>query len=117
MISDLLSGRKSFAASALSVASNLVTKEIENDVRAVTTRLLLDRGYETQKKALEEGGFLYHLIFGAKEVADHVKNEAAKTTATASAVTTRTPAQPARDATGAAESPPARPAPIPASAP
>jgi hypothetical protein len=82
MISQLLSGRKSFGAAALNVAGQLVTKEIENDVKAVSTRLLLGESEETQKKALQEGGIAYHAFV-----------ESTKTGQTAAGATTRTLAE------------------------
>jgi hypothetical protein len=78
MIGDLLSGRKSFAASAIQAGEALATKEIEADARAITTRLLLDKGAEGEKKAMEQGGVFYHLYA-----------ESAKTTATGGGVEAR----------------------------
>jgi hypothetical protein len=78
MIGDLLSGRKSFAASAAQAAEQLATKEIEDAARAVTTRLLLHNTEEAQTKALEQGGVLYHLLV-----------EGQKTTTTAAGTTAR----------------------------
>lgn len=91
MIGDLLSGRKSFAASAISAGEQLATKEIEDTARAVTTRLLLGNTEEAQKKAMEQGGVLYHLFA-----------EGQKTAATGAGTTARTSTQVTGEATGKA---------------
>ncbi len=78
MLSDLLSKRKSFGASALAVAGTLVQQEIANDVRAFTTKLLLS----DKEKALEQGGLAYHAVA-----------ELQKTLATRTAVAARTVAE------------------------
>src|SRR3984885_10636600 len=62
MLGDLLSRRKSFGQAAYQVAGQLVDKEIEDDVRAMTTRLLIQDQGLAQQKALEQGGVLYHAV-------------------------------------------------------
>lgn len=62
MVGDLLSKRKTFAQAAMQMSSQLVTQEIENDIKAMTTRLLLGDSTAAQQKATEQGGLLYHLF-------------------------------------------------------
>jgi hypothetical protein len=78
MVSNLLSGRKSMGQTLLSLSGELVTKEIANDLRAMTARLLITKTGQTEEDALKLGGFLYHLMNSQKEVAATVAAEAAK---------------------------------------
>jgi hypothetical protein len=98
MIGDLLSGRKSFAASAMQAGEQLATKEIEDAARAVTTRLLLGNTEEAQKKAMEQGGVLYHLFAEGQKTGTTV----AGTTARASTEATGQATTKTLDAAGAA---------------
>ena len=90
MIANLLTGRQTLANGLLQIGSNLVTREIENDARALTTRLLLARNEQTEEKALEQGGFLYHMLFEGQKTAASVAGETARTGATIIGTTTRT---------------------------
>ncbi len=71
-ISNILSGRRSLGQSMIQIADQVITREIQNDLRAMTTKLLMAQTEANSKKALEQGGYLYHLLF-----------ENAKTAATA----------------------------------
>ncbi len=71
-ISNVLSGRRTMGQSLLQIGDQIVTREIQNDVRAMTTKLLLANNEANAKKALEQGGLIYHILF-----------ENAKTAATA----------------------------------
>jgi hypothetical protein len=84
MIGDIMSHRKTFAQSLTSVMQTMVQKEIENDVKAMTTRILLSNTEEAAKKATEQGGFLYHMMVGQQKVVADAAN-AAKSTATVAA--------------------------------
>lgn len=83
MVSDLLNKRKSLSASLLSIGAQLVTKEIANDLRAITTRLLLQDSAQTQQKALEQGGFIYHELFQNQATAATAQSQMAQTAAVA----------------------------------
>jgi hypothetical protein len=79
---NLLSGRMTAMQALLQLSGQLIEKEIANDLRAVTTRLLLAKNEETEKDALKQGGLLYHIFA-----------EEAKTGATITGVETRTAAE------------------------
>lgn len=83
MVSDLLNKRKSLSASLLSIGAELVTKEIANDLRAVTTRLLLQDSAATQQKALEQGGLIYHLFSQSQQTSQTAVSQSAQTAAVA----------------------------------
>jgi hypothetical protein len=89
MIGDILSHRKTFAQSLTSVMQTMVQKEIENDVKAMTTHLMLKTAEGAKDKALEQGGFLYHSLMGQKAVADDAAIEAKKTAAAAAGLVSR----------------------------
>jgi hypothetical protein len=86
LVSNLLNKRKSLSQSLVQIGSQLLQKEIENDIKAATTKLLLANTEENSKKALEQGGLLYHVL-----------TESQKTGATATGETVRTVAAEAGD--------------------
>ncbi|MDE2137023.1 MAG: hypothetical protein KGJ68_06265, partial [Gammaproteobacteria bacterium] len=104
MVSDLIGKRRSLAQSLEQIGLQLATKEIQNDLKAMTTRLLLAKNEETQKNALEQGGYLYHLLFSNQTTTATVASQAAQTSATITGLTTRQSAE----AAAAAESKTAR---------
>jgi hypothetical protein len=77
MLGDLLSKRKSFGASAIQIAQQLVTKELENDLKAFTTKVLL----QNQEKALEQGGLLFHILSSNTDALNTARAETMKTAA------------------------------------
>lgn len=60
MLSDLLAKRSSFSQAALRMVGRLVDEEIINDVRAMTSRLLIQDRELAIQKSTEQGGLLYH---------------------------------------------------------
>lgn len=76
-VSDVLSGRKTMAASLLQIGGQMVQQEIANDLKAFTTKLLLNN----QEKALEQGGLLYHLLIQKTKSATTVAATQAQTAA------------------------------------
>jgi hypothetical protein len=66
-ISNVLGGRRTLTQSLIQLGTQLVEKEIADDLKALTTYVIT----ENAKKALEQGGLAYHLFA-----------EEAKTTAT-----------------------------------
>jgi hypothetical protein len=95
-VSDLLNKRKTLAGALLSVGANLVTQEIANDLKAFTTKMLLQDG----DKALQQGGLLYHGLVEAQKAVQAQQSETAQTAANAAGNTART----AQDAAGATAS-------------
>jgi hypothetical protein len=79
MLGGLLSGRESFYQAAARASSELIQKEIEDDVAYYTKKLLLSDQEFAADQAKEQGGVLVHLA-----------GEAAKTGATTTGVATRT---------------------------
>jgi hypothetical protein len=107
LTSDLLSRRKSLSQSLIQIGAQLVTQEIQNDLKAFTEKELL----EDQKKALEQGGYLYHLIFQNQATTTTGTNlteqtvleqqaQTAQTTALIAGIQARTVAQAQGDAAG-----------------
>jgi hypothetical protein len=80
LVTDVLTKRKTLAQTLIQVSSDLITKEIANDIKAFTTKLLLN----DQTKALEQGGLLYHALFQTQKTAATVTAEAAQTSAVVS---------------------------------
>ncbi|HLH50091.1 MAG TPA: hypothetical protein VKV96_12175 [Roseiarcus sp.] len=78
LVRNIFSGRQRLSQSILQLGSEMVQKELANDLKAMTTRLLLGSQEEAAKKAMEQGGFLYHLFA-----------EETKTAATATGAATR----------------------------
>lgn len=93
LVSDLISKRRTLAQSIEQSALQMATKEIENDLRAFTTRMLLANTEETQKRALEQGGYLYHLLFENQKTTATETNQAAQTSATITGITARQAAE------------------------
>jgi len=100
LVSDLISRRRSLSQSLLQISSQLVTKEIADDIKAMTTRILLADTAQTQQKALEQGGFLYHLLMSNQATAATAASQQAQT----AAVVTGNAARTAATASGAAAS-------------
>lgn len=103
LVSDIIGGRKTLSQSLLQIGAELATKEITNDIKAFTTRMLLANTEEAQKKALSQAGFLYHLLFDQKKTAETVTGEAARTTAVTTGEAARTAAASAAAVTTQAE--------------
>lgn len=99
LVGDIIGGRKTLSQSLLQIGTQLVTKEIENDVKAYTTKLLLNNS----EKALSQGGFLYHLLTEQQKAAATVTSEAAQTSATTAGEAARTGAASAAAVTTQAE--------------
>jgi hypothetical protein len=100
LISDLLTRRKSLSQSLLGVASQLVQQEIANDAKAITTRIALGQQGAAAQKALEQGGYLYHLLTQTSMTATDQGQNAART----AAMTTSAATQKATETTAAASS-------------
>lgn len=77
MVNDLLTKRKSLSQSIEQMSGQLVEKEIANDLRAFTTKVLLSN----QEKALEQGGVIYHLLFNQQKTAATAAAQAAQNSA------------------------------------
>lgn len=96
MVGDLLNKRKTLSQALLSVGANLVTQEIANDLKAFTTRMLL----QDQDKALQQGGLLYHGVVEAQKAVQAQQSQITQTAANATGNAART----AADAAAATES-------------
>lgn len=77
-VSNILTKRKSLSQSLEQMGAQLVEKEIANDLKAFTTKVLL----QNQEKALEQGGLLYHLISQISGSNATAVSQAAQTQAT-----------------------------------
>jgi hypothetical protein len=80
LVADLLNKRKSLSQSLLSIGSEMLTKEIANDLKAFTTKMLL----QDSTKALEQGGYGYHAIVELMKTQATTTGEAARTGAAVS---------------------------------
>lgn len=99
MVSNLISRRKSLSQTLRELSVQMVTAEITNDIKAFTTKELLNNS----EKALDQGGFLYHMLFEQQKAASTVTNQAAQTTAVTSGAAARQTAETTAAATSAAE--------------
>lgn len=100
MVSDILTKRKSLSQSLEALGAELVTKEIANDVKAFTTKALL----QDQTKALEQGGILFHLLAQTQQTAATVQAQTAQTGAVIAGNSARNAATASAAAAGKAAS-------------
>lgn len=89
LVSNILSGRRSLGQSMLQISAQVITKEIQDDVRAMTTKLLLEKDGENARKAITQGGLLFHLLFENQKVAATATSQAAQTAATVTGAAVR----------------------------
>ena len=89
LVGDVLSRRKTLSQSLLSIAQQTVQKEITNDIQAMTTRLLLANTEEARKRAIEQSGYLYHMLFARQMTAATITSQSAQTSATIAGNTAR----------------------------
>jgi hypothetical protein len=99
LVTDVLTKRKTLSSTIIQLSSDAVTKEIANDIKAYTTKVLLNNS----TKALEQGGFLYHLLFQQQQTAATISAQTAQTSAVTAGNTTRQAADAAAAATAKAE--------------
>jgi hypothetical protein len=99
----LLAKRATFGQAALRLAGQLVDREIEADVRAATTRILLRNTEQAKEKAIEEAGFLYHLLFESRKTVSTVTQQTAQTSAVTAGNTARTTSSAAAQAASQAQ--------------
>lgn len=92
MVSNILTKRKSLSQSLEELGAQFVTKEIANDLKAVTTSLLLHSSAATQQKALDQGGLLFHMFASNQATATDVAAQARQTSATVSSQAAQTSA-------------------------
>lgn len=98
LVSDVLNRRKSMSQSLQQIGAELVTKEISNDLKAFTTKMLLNN----QEEALKQGGLLFHMLTEQKKVASTVTSEAQQTSAQAAGDAARLVSQSSAAAAGQA---------------
>jgi hypothetical protein len=106
LVGDVLNRRQSLSQSLRQIGAQMVTQEITNDIKAFTTKKLLD----DQSKAMEQGGLLFHLVNQTQAAQATVQSQAVQTSATAAGNTARlsadTSAAAASKAVGAAQNGP-----------
>ena len=90
LVGDLLSKRRSLSQSLLQITGSMLQQELANDIKAMTTRLLLSQTEQNSQKALEQGGLLYHLLFDSEKTRQAVTGETARTAAASTGASTRT---------------------------
>jgi hypothetical protein len=98
LVSDVLTRRKSMSQSLQQIGLDLVTKELANDIKAFTTKLLLN----DQTKALEQGGLLFHLLNQQKAAGATIQSQAQQTAATTAGENARLASQASATAEGKA---------------
>jgi hypothetical protein len=89
LVSDIVGRRKTMSQSLLQIGADLVQKEIANDLKGITQRLLLEKSGQDADKALKQGGFLYHLLFEQQKTGATVTASQAQSTAVAAGVATQ----------------------------
>lgn len=92
MVSDILTKRRSLSQDLLQIGSDLVSKEIANDLRAMTTRIMLANTQGAAQKALEQGGYLYHVGVELAKTMTTQTGESARTAAVMTGNAARTTA-------------------------
>ena len=102
MVGDLLGKRKSLSQSLLSISAQLVTSEIANDLKALTTKIALKKEGDAAEKALEQGGFLYHEAIELMKTRQTTTQQAAQTAAVAAGATAQKAAAASAAAAGRA---------------
>ena len=98
LVSGLVNRRKTLSQNLLQIGSELVTREIANDLKAFTTKELL----HDSDRALEQGGLLFHMQAEAQKVAATHASESAQTSATVAGNAARTASTDAAQASSAA---------------
>jgi hypothetical protein len=98
LVSDVLNRRRTLSQSMMQISAQFVTQEIQNDLRAMTTRVALANTEEAQKKAVEQGGLLYHLALNLTKTSSDKARAVTQTAAVVAAQHEQTAAV----ATGAA---------------
>jgi hypothetical protein len=91
-IGDMLGKRKSLAQSLEQISLQMVGQEITNDAKAFTQRILLHQSFSATDKALDQGGYLWKLIFNREGQQNDAATEAAKTSAAIAGNAARTSA-------------------------
>jgi hypothetical protein len=89
LVSDVLSRRKSLSQSLIQMSGQLVEREIANDLRAMTTRILLYNETGSAQKAAEQGGLLYHLAVQMQQLIATRMSQAGQTAAVTAGGTER----------------------------
>jgi hypothetical protein len=103
MVNDLIGRHKTLSQSLLQLSGQLVEGEIRNDLKAMTTRILLAKSADVQEKALEQGGYLYHAMIELRKMGTTQTSQSAQTQAVAAGTAARTTAQTTGAAAGIAE--------------
>lgn len=93
LIADMVGKRRSLSQSLLSIGSELLTKELQNDAKAITQRMLLSTSEQAADKTLESGGFLFHAAIEAKKAMATAQSQQAMTTANVAGNTSRLASQ------------------------
>lgn len=100
MVSNLLTKRKSLSQSLIQLSGQLITSEIANDLKAFTTKELL----QDKDKALQQGGLLYHAAIELQKMMATARSQSAQTGATVAGNTARLTSTESAAAVGAATS-------------
>lgn len=90
LVNGLFSQNQSLVASLANMAEDLVKKEIAADLKYLTQSLLIKEEGVAGKKAVEQAGFLFHLLGLDKETAADVTAQATQTGATIAAQAAQT---------------------------
>lgn len=102
MVRDILTKRQGLSADLLQVGSNLITREISDDLKAVTTRLAFHESAQASEKALQQGGYLYHLLMQTQSTTATAASQTSQTAAVAAGVTAQNTARASGQAAGKA---------------
>jgi len=89
LIDNLFSGQDTLLMSMAKATDAFLKKELQSTAQYLTQRLILKETGLKADQALEQGGFLTHLLFGQAKVAATAQEEAAKTGVTVAAGQTR----------------------------
>ena len=87
MIADMISGQKTFAQAAISVLATWTEKTIQELARQAIIHVMYTQQEITADKALQEGAWLWNMLFATKTTTAEAAQDTARATAAATAET------------------------------
>ncbi len=100
LVHSMISGQQTMSQSMLQIAGQFVEREIANDLKYYTYRLLLGKSDAATQTALKSAGLLVHLTTESEKTASTVTSQSAQTAAVVSGEASRTAAHAAGAAAG-----------------
>jgi hypothetical protein len=102
LVQNIISGRRTLNQSLLAIGQEMVAQEIQNDMRLLTSKLLIGKAGAAQQQQLEQQSLMYQLAADAQKLMSTITTEGAKTAAEVAGSQTRVAAKAAARAEGKA---------------